>query len=197
MAHRRYILLCLLAFFCCTGALNASNNTNKAMRSFWHPTFLGQQLDYCTVNGIECGKEVANRYCKMLGYDYSNNNIIAYNIGLTNYIDTRAQCKGWRCNGFMTIDCVLNLSHKPPKPYHYQEKKFAYPRYNDYRISWCYNQGAGCGRRAANSFCSRMGFMQAKQFEKEPAVNATQAIGSHELCFGDSCDAFKLIVCSR
>ena len=60
---------------------------NKAFRNFWHPTYHGERLDYCTVDGKECGKAVANRYCQMLGYDYSSQNVIAYNIGLTNYSD--------------------------------------------------------------------------------------------------------------
>jgi hypothetical protein len=186
-------------FFICiiSGQLNASDEQNKAFRNFWHPTFLGERLDYCSVDGRECGKAVANRYCQTLGYDYSSQNVIAYNVGLTNFLASRAQCKGWRCNGFMTIGCATSLSHAPPKPYHYREKQFVYPRYSDYRIDWCYDQNRGCGKKAANSFCSRMGFMQAKRFVKEALVSATKTIGSQELCFGNQCNAFKAIICYR
>lgn len=170
---------------------------NKAYRNFWHPTFQGERLDYCTVDGKECGKVVANRYCQMLGYDYSSQNVIAYNVGLTHYLGAKAQCKGWRCNGFMTIGCSIGLSHSPPKPYHYREKRFVRPRFNDYRVDWCYDRGKGCGARAAHSFCSRLGFMQAKRFNKEINVSATKAIGSQELCFGNQCSAFESIVCFR
>ena len=197
MINFRSMLVFLVIFCSFMGQLNASSSQNKAFRSFWHPTFLGERLDYCTVDGHECGKAVAHRYCQMLGYDYSSQNIIAYNIGLTHFIASRAECKGWRCNGFMTIDCATGISNTPPKPYHYREKKFAYPRFNDYRINWCYSENKGCGARAANSFCSRMGFMQAKHFVKESQISATKTIGSQELCFGANCDAFKLIVCSR
>lgn len=179
------------------GQLNASNKQNKAFRSFWHPTFQGERLDFCSFDGKECGKAVANKYCQMLGYDYASQNVIAYNVGLTNFLATRAQCKGWRCNGFLTIDCATGLSHVPPKPYHYREKRFAYPRFNDYRVDWCYDQHNGCGSRAANSFCSRMGFLQAKHFVKEAQISATKTIGSQELCFGNQCNAFKMIVCYR
>ncbi|KTD60809.1 hypothetical protein [Legionella shakespearei] len=175
----------------------AAGVKNKAFRTIWHPTFLGERLDYCTLDGKACGKEVAKRYCQMLGYDYSTQNVIAYNVGLTNYLASRAQCKGWRCNGFMSISCAVGLSHNPPKSYHYREKRFVVPRYNDYRVDWCYNKNQGCGRRAANSFCSRMGFMQAKRFERENHISATKAIGSQELCFGNQCNAFKSIVCYR
>lgn len=177
--------------------LHASPVQNKAFKSFWHPKFLGERLSYCSLDGTACGKDVANQYCRMLGYDHATQNIIAYNLGLTNYISSRAQCTGWRCNGFMLIDCVTGLSHKPPKPYHYSEKRFAYPRYSDYRIDWCYNQHKGCGMRAAHSFCNRMGYIKAKRFSKETNISATKTIGSQELCFGNQCNAFKMIVCSR
>lgn len=185
-------LLCALCDQAC-----AADMKNIAFRTIWHPTFIGERLDYCTYDGSECGKQVANRYCQTLGYDYSSQNVIAYNVGLTNFFGTRAQCKGWRCNGFMMITCKTSLSHSPPKPYHYREKRFAEPRYNDYRIDWCYDKNKGCGERAANSFCTHMGYLRAKHFSKETQVAATKAIGSQELCFGNLCNAFKMIVCYR
>lgn len=191
------ITVCFLCSLSTYVHASDAKHTNEAFRSFWHPTFLGERLDYCTVDGKECGKDVANRYCQMLGYDHSSQSIIAYNVGLTHFIASRAECKGWRCNGFMTIDCATNLSHKPPQAYHYTEKKFVYPRFNNYRVDWCYNQNKGCGKRAANSFCSRMGYMNAKRFFREEQVSATRTIGSQQLCFGSECNAFKLIVCSR
>ena len=193
--RRFLVFIFMLCFF--SLQLNANGLQNKAFRTIWHPTYLGERLDYCSFDGKECGKEVANRYCQMLGYDYSSQNVIAYNVGLTNYLASRAQCKGWRCNGFMTISCSIGLSHNPPKPYHYREKQFAYPRYNDYRVDWCYDKNKGCGARAANSFCSRMGFLQAKHFVKEAQISATKSIGSQELCFGHQCNAFKSILCYR
>ncbi|KTC80012.1 hypothetical protein Lche_2032 [Legionella cherrii] len=197
MINFRYVMFLVFLFCSFSSHSNTNGKHNKAFRNFWHPTFLGERLDYCTVDGKECGKIVADRYCQMLGYDYSSDNEIAYNIGLTHYLSTGESCKGWRCNGFMTIACVTNLSHTPPKPYHYREKRFAVPRFNDYRVDWCYDQKQGCGSRAANSFCSRMGFLQAKYFVKETQVSATKTIGSQELCFGNQCNAFKLIVCYR
>lgn len=188
------IFLCLL---CSLFQVQAAPPQNKAFRNFWHPTFLGERLDYCSMDGKDCGKTIADRYCHMQGYDYSSQHVIAYNIGLTNYLTARAQCRGWRCNGFMTIGCAMGLSHIPPKPYHYRERQFPVPRYNDYRIDWCYNRDKGCGKRAADSFCSRMGFMNAKHFVKEAKVSATKTIGSEELCFGNQCNAFQSIICYR
>lgn len=197
MINFRYLLTFI--FLLCSFSVHSNpvEQQNKVFRNFWHPAYNGERLDYCTLDGRACGKAVANRYCKMLGYDYSSQNVIAHNIGLTHYISSRARCKGWRCNGFMTIGCVTRLSHTPPKPYHYREKRFITPRYNNYRVDWCYSKKNGCGARAANSFCSRLGFIKAKQFVKETKIGATQTIGSQELCFGSQCDAFKTIVCYR
>lgn len=189
------ILQAVLLFIIATSQVFAASN--QVFRSYWHPKFLSERLSYCSLDGTQCGKKVADQYCKMLGYRHSSQSSIAYNLGLTNYLSSRAQCKGWRCNGFMTIDCVTEFSHKPPRPYHYREKKYVYPRFNEYRIDWCYNKNTGCGKRAANSFCSRMGFTGAKGFAKEPLISATKTIGSQELCFGNECDAFRFIVCNR
>lgn len=186
------VLLCSFASLC-----SAKSHSSVAFRSFWQPTFLGQALDYCTLDGTRCGESVAKQYCQMLGYDDSSQSIIANNIGLTHFIATRAQCSGWRCNGFMSITCTKNLAHKPPKSYHYRKKQFAYPRYNDMRVDWCYKQDEQCGKRAADSFCTHMGFMHAQSFLKEAQVAATKTIGSQSLCFGSQCNAFKLITCSR
>lgn len=197
MINFRNIMVLILLSCAFSSHLDAKELQNKAFRNFWHPTYLGERLDYCTVDGTECGKAVAKRYCQMLGYDYSSQNVIAYNIGLTNYLSSRAQCKGWRCNGFLTIGCATGLSHNPPKPYHYREKQFFYPRFHDYRVDWCFEKDKHCGKRVANSFCSRMGFMQAKHFVKETNVKATKTVGTQELCFGDECNAFKSITCYR
>lgn len=193
--RRLLVFIFLLCVF--TMQINAAGLKNKAYRTIWHPTYLGERLDYCSFDGKDCGKTLANHYCQMLGYDYSSQNVIAYNVGFTRYLSSRAQCKGWRCNGFMAISCATGLSHNPPKPYHYRERNFVYPRYSDYRVDWCYDKNKGCGSRAANSFCSRMGYLQAKQFVKETQISATRSIGSQELCFGNQCNAFKSILCYR
>jgi hypothetical protein len=197
MLKPRYILFFLSLLCLCAGQLSAHQRHDKAFRSFWHPTYQGARLDYCTVDGKACGKQVASQYCQMLGYDYSNQHVIAHNVGLTNYLLTRARCTGWQCNGFMTIGCAVGVSHSPPKPYHYRQKRFVVPRYNAYRVDWCYSKGKGCGAKAAYSFCNRLGYIQAKRYVMERQVSATQTIGSQELCFGMPCRGFKEIICSR
>jgi len=166
-------------------------------RNFWHPLYHGQRLDYCTKDGQECGLSVARRYCKAMGYAYASQEIMAPNIGLTRYLNAFEQCKGWRCNGFMVIGCAGHLTHKPPKPYHYREKQFVYPRMNHFRIDWCYKPKQGCGKRAADSFCKRLGFAKATRFRRDALIDATKTVGNQALCFGKLCSGFKEIVCYR
>jgi hypothetical protein len=166
-------------------------------RSYWQPYYHGQRLNYCTLDGNECGLAVATQYCKMMGYLHADHQIIANNVGLTNYILTPAHCSGWRCNGFKTIRCVGKMSHIPPKSYYYRLRRFVFPRYNHYRIDWCYDGTHYCGKRSALSFCRRMGYMQARSFTIQKHVAATQAIGNQKLCFGQHCDAFSEITCYR
>ncbi len=197
MRYFQSILFLLVALCGFSEQSYAEKLHNQTYRDFWHPTYHGERLDFCSIDGRECGKQVADRYCQLLGYDYSSQNVIAHNLGLTNFLSTRAQCSGWRCNGFMTISCAKGIKHHPPRPYHYTEKKYVYPRFNHYRLDWCYKQNHNCGAMAANSFCSRLGYVRAKRFIKEAQISATKTIGSQELCFGNGCNSFREIICSR
>lgn len=183
----------IAAFFCVTFAWAASN-TQYA--SFWQPEYHGKRLDYCDLTG-KCGQQIANAYCRLMGFEKSVQHIIAYNVGLTHYLASRAQCTGWRCNGFKTIKCSSKISYKPPKTYHYRLRKFVFPRFNHYPVDWCYNGSSGCGHKAAYSFCRRLGFMNVKHFRIAEAIPATQAIGNQKLCFEKQCRGFKEIACFR
>lgn len=176
----------------------AADRSTNFYRNFWLPTYHGIRLNYCSLDKQECGKPVATRYCRLMGYAYANQQIIDHNVGLTNFISTtQVQCKGWRCNGFKTIRCVAKLTHNPPKPYHYRFRQFVYPRFELYRVAWCYDGQRGCGKRAAFSFCRRMGYLQARRYTLQKKVAATQAIGNQKLCFGNECNAFGSITCYR
>lgn len=190
------MLICALALLMINNSCAADRST-KFYRNFWLPTYHGERLNYCTVENKECGKPVATRYCRMMGYSYSDHYVIDYNVGLTNYIAIGAVCKGWLCNGFKTIRCVSHLRHKPPRPYHYRLRKYVYPYFDLYRVAWCYDGRRGCGRLAAFSFCRRMGYLTTRRFAIEESVAATKAVGNQKLCFGRTCNAFKYITCYR
>lgn len=187
-------------FFFLTALLVSSSfarQNERYHRSFLQPCYHGQRLNYCMQNNRQCGLFVATRYCQMMGYDHADQEIIAYNVGLTHYLSTANHCTGWRCNGFKAIRCVRKMSHHPPKPYHFRTKRFAFPRFGDYRVNWCYDGKKQCGRRVAQSFCRRMGYMKVTTFTIQKHIAATKALGNQKLCFGQQCNAFAEIICYR
>lgn len=192
---RKIISFALVVLF--ASQLQAANNRQDFYRNFWLPEYHGLPLNYCTIDGKECGMTVANRYCQIMGYLRADQQIIANNVGLTNYMGIMAHCKGWQCNGFKTIRCVAKINNNTPKAYHYSLRRFVYPHYNKYRLDWCYDGKTGCGRRAAYSFCRRLGYQQVRGYTMQKQIPATKAIGNQKLCFGKQCNGFSEINCYR
>jgi len=193
----RYIGALIILMCCINQILYADNNKQSYYRSFWNPKFHGKRLDYCSADKKLCGTEIANHYCQILGYDTSSKATIAYNVGVTNYLNACTGCKGWQCNGFTTINCVARTRHIPAKDYYFRSRTFVYPRFEHYRIDWCYRNGQGCGKRAAFSFCRRMGYERELGYKQDTQIEATRALGNHRLCFGEACRGFKQITCYR
>ena len=197
MTHiRNWIYIVLLAILG-TSSVNAEHHKEHFYRNFWNPTYHTQRLNYCSLDAQVCGLAVANKYCKLLGYEKADEALIDYNVGLTNFISSKAQCRGWNCNGFTLITCVGKFSQKPIKHYSYRSQRFVFPRFDHYRIDWCYADGHECGQRVAYSFCRRMGYMNAQYYKKQEHISATKALGNHKLCFGDACKGFSSITCYR
>ncbi len=197
MAIFRHTLIVFIIALSCMNHANADTHQQDYYRSFWNPTYHGQRVDYCAPGKKDCGEKIANRYCQIMGYNKADQQIIAYNVGLTHYIDTKVRCQGWTCSGFKLIHCVKKMIHQPPKAYYYRSQAFVFPRYNHYRVDWCYENRLGCGHRAAFSFCRRMGFSRAQGYEQQKHVLATRAIGDQKLCFGQECTGFSRITCYR
>ena len=80
-----------------------------------------------------------------------------------------------------------------------KEKSFYKPIIDDYRLDWCYGYSSGCGKLAADEFCSQQGYDEASEYAVERQVGTqgviTKAIGSGELCNRDVCDSFEIITC--
>ncbi len=194
----RLLIVTLLLAISLNGYPKVLNPTESYYRNIWSPTYHGQRLNYCTLDGKECGLAVAHQYCQMLGYKRADKAVIAYNVGLTHFLsNNNARCKGWRCNGFMLITCVGAFSHHPAEAYYYRSSQFEFPRFDHYRVAWCYENNSGCGKRAAHSFCRRMGYRRAQYYKKQDHVTATKALGNQKLCFGEGCSGFRHIMCYR
>lgn len=195
----RLVLVICLKIGCLISLCAMANAANQAnyYRTFWNPQYHAKRLDYCLDDKKTCGKAVANRYCQAMGYDKATEFTIAYDVGVTHFFETCVGCKGWNCQSFKKINCVAKHLHEPTRPYYFRYREFAYPRFNHYRIDWCYQQQQGCGKRAAISFCRRMGYSKATSYTKETHVRATRALGNQRLCFGEQCDGFKRVTCYR
>jgi len=195
---RRYILLTLLLpLLCLSHASYADSDKKEAYRDFWYPLYHGMRLSYCSENQKECGLPLASKYCKLMGYEKASEERIEHNVGLTRYPASTKQCQGWRCDGFMFISCEENLKKAEPPIYYYRTQDFVLPRFNNYRVDWCYKRDTKCGSRAANAFCRQQGYRRATSYDKQTKVLATQTVGDQELCFGKTCDGFSHITCYR
>ena len=190
----RRLLLGLLFILCSTSFAQTSQ---VIYRSFWSPLYHGQRLDYCFLGDHDCGKVVADSYCKLMGYQRSAKFIKGYNVGLTNYLEGDARCQGWTCNGFKMIKCLGTISHKNPTSYTYRLKEFVLPRYNNYRIAWCNVGKHNCGKSVATSFCKLMGYLRVQAYKIQHHVLATKTLKEQALCFGPQCDGFASIICYR
>lgn len=204
LRFRCFIVTLLMAIVFLTQA-NAATVEKNFYRNLWNPTYHIQRLSYCSYDGKECGLKVASRYCKLMGYQKAVKEIQDYNVGVTNYLlspkerikVSRIQCTGWKCNGFKLIRCVGKFSHKPPRSYYYRSRRFVFPRFDHYRVDWCYENGKGCGHRAAHSFCRRQGYIRTQAYKIQKNVASTKALGNQKLCFGKQCSGFTEISCYR
>ncbi len=77
---------------------------------------------------------------------------------------------------------------------------FSEPKWNGYRLDWCYTAGAQCGVRAATEWCKRQGFAGATDFQDDPDVGKknirTIVLSNGGICTSTVCDSFKSITCS-
>lgn len=166
-------------------------------RNVWRPEFHSNRLNYCMDGDKVCGLPVAKLYCQNLGYEDADKAMIEYNVGFTRDMASSRTCQGLRCNGFKLIRCKGRISHSPPETYYYRYRRFSFPRMNHYRLDWCYENGTGCGQKAAHAFCRRLGYLRSDGYKKQANVHETKAVGNQRLCIGAECQAFSEITCFR
>lgn len=194
--NRLWLLIKLLGILLCGFSTAYATNSALYYHNYWLPKFDHQALSYCLSDLKTCGKLVADRYCHSLGYKNSVKSTIAHNIGKANFLDKKSYCLGWKCAGFKVIRCEGAAIHQPPRNYYYRFKKFVVPRWQHYRVDWCYQPAKDCGKRAASAFCRRMGYETASGFLAEDHLAATKTLGNQQLCF-KNCKGFSSIVCYR
>lgn len=166
-------------------------------REFFFPKYHGLPVSYCSQDTSVCGLPIANQYCKLLGYHHAVKMSIEPNVGHTRYLGGDVACRGFACASFKLITCEKSLQKTPTPEYYYRMKRFILPRFENYRVDWCYRHHQGCGKRAADAFCRHQGYLQAKTYSKATHTVATRSIGSEALCFGHQCNSFDSITCYR
>lgn len=179
------ILLCAFAM---GGAALAIEKT------FPKPKHGANRLDWCLNWGTDCGKPVANAFCKAKGYEKAKAFGIAKDIGAatpTRLISTGAVCDEPHCDGFTYITCekaqIAMLTVLAPK-------------YKGNRLDWCVDWSVGCGQQAATAFCKSRGFKLAVAFKIAPDIGAatpTRLIGTGAVCDQNFCDGFSTITCKK
>jgi hypothetical protein len=193
----RGLCLFLIGALCFTGVVFAKKSKEDYHRSFWYPNYHGERLAYCNKDETQCGKIIADAYCKTLEYAEVDDYRIAHHVGRTHYFDNQGECTGWKCDGFLFINCRGHFNEMPHPTYQYRMRKFVYPRYENDRVDWCYKEKIACGKRAAYSFCRRMGYTAAENFKRDDEVLSAKTLGDHVLCYGKTCKGFQHITCRR
>lgn len=185
-------LICLSSF-----ASSISKPQSIVYQMFWHPMFHGERLNYCNESKSCCGKEIAARYCAMLGFNDVRGFKKAANIGFTRYISGRNECQGWMCAGFDWIECVGERTYVRPPVSDFTQELFVYPRWHKFPLAWCYDDTMHhCGKKAAYAFCRWQGYGAVERFAQRD-VYASKTIGSNKLCITKNCSGFDYIVCKR
>lgn len=197
MARRLILSFCVLGLIASAVFAESHERGVVGYRDFFYPTYHGTRLSYCTADKSVCGMEVASKFCQIMGYEKATKVRVEHNVGLTRFPGSKLQCQGWKCDGFKWITCVEGLEKKPTPMSYYRLRDFESPRFENYRVAWCYKNNKGCGQRAATAFCRHLGYRRAKSYEKDMKVVATRDIGDGNLCFGENCTGFGRITCFR
>ncbi len=187
----------LMMLLLCIGVASAKSSKEEYYRSFWYPDYHGERLAYCNKDETTCGEPIANAYCKVLGYSKIENYRIEHHVGRVHYFENEGECTGWKCDGFLFIDCQGRFKDTPHLAYQYRMKEFNYPRFEHHRVDWCYQEKQACGKRAAYAFCRKMAYSDTQSFEEDSKAQATKTLGDHVLCYGKMCKGFKRITCKR
>ena len=187
----------LLLWLPCLYASSLAPPQSTVYRYFWHPMLKEERLDYCHEDRTTCGLPVADCYCKAMGYDKVARFRKAPNLGLTRLMSGANECRGWKCSGFEYIKCQGQRQYHIRPQSDYRQEIFVRPRWHNYPLAWCYQNGHQCGRRAAYSFCRFQGYGKVIKFSPAKCVNASKEIGTSALCYNDDCKGFEYIVCGR
>jgi hypothetical protein len=80
------------------------------------------------------------------------------------------------------------------------EQTFAKPKAGPFMIDWCLQNGALCGKPAADKFCETKGYYQSNDFVQAVDIGAytpTIIQGTGQVCNAPQCDGFTYVTCEK
>jgi hypothetical protein len=167
-------------------------------RTYDKPRWFDRRLDWCLNWGTGCGQPAADNFCMRRRWTGALEFAADPNIGAsepTMVSGSGKVCDQSNCTGFQYITCYGKIP---------SNRVFANPTISDgslreFRLDECYNWDTGCGKRAANAFCSQKEFSKSFYYvlDAEPSSVDTLTIGTHEICGVNDyqCYGFQMIIC--
>jgi hypothetical protein len=175
------------------------------------------RLDWCLVLGKECGKPVAEEFCKRRRYTGASDLRIDPRVAsvFTRTIGMNERC--WQCDGFDFITCYgpISVSRVKANPIwcgrNHNRNDFDCQRLDACPLRKVVGSRAiECNttehQMAANAWCRALGFTWAFHYvlDPQPNRNYTRYIETDELCIpqdpnnwtpGNPCRGFQQIIC--
>ncbi len=78
-------------------------------RNFFAPTVGGDRLSFCSNTGSDCGKPIADAWCRAVGFEealnYQRDRAPINPQAVARYADTGGLCRGVACESFKQIKC--------------------------------------------------------------------------------------------
>ena len=172
-------------------------------RTFKKPKTGSYRVDWCYKWAKQCGEPAANRYCKTKGYDEATDFEKAEDIGdefPTKVLGTGQICDDESCDGFKFITCDRSDEEDTSDEPIYSDKEFNKPNLAGFRIHFCFVPGGGCGQKAADTYCTNVGYQKALSYRQSTllfGLKAPRYLGTGQICNGLDCVGFKSIICRK
>ena len=169
----------------------ASDDEHTFKKPRWGSNDL--RLDWCLNWGTDCGKPAADNFCMRRRYTAALDFAVEPNIGAlepTIVSGSNQVCNKNTCDGFKYITCYGEIP---------SNRIFANPVWNRHRLDECFTWDTGCGKPAADAFCTEKGFSRSFYYylDVEPSSVNTLTIGTNQICNVNDyyCRGFQMIIC--
>ena len=95
--------------FLALAVASTMTQAQASTRSFFTPTVAGDRLSFCLVDRQDCGKPIADAWCRAVGFqevlNYQRDHSTTRQFNVARYADTGGICTGTNCESFRQIKC--------------------------------------------------------------------------------------------